>query len=228
MPSIRTVSAVCLLALPAFAVLPTTPLVAAEEGGPRVQLTTNAGNIVLELDEDRAPVSVDNFLTYVDDRFYDGTIFHRVIEGFMIQGGGFTADQERKPTRDPIVNEASNGLSNRRYTISMARTHAPHSATAQFFINTVDNGNLDYTGANPRGWGYAVFGRVVEGQDVVDAISTVRTGPSAAFSRDVPLEPIVIESAQVIVADETDDDETDAAVEPAAATPVELEKTKAQ
>ena len=169
------------------------PAVAADEPE-RVRVETTLGDIVLELDVARAPESVANFLDYVDAGFYDGTIFHRVIEGFMIQGGGFDESFTRRETRAPIRNEANNGLSNRRYTIAMARTNAPHSATAQFFINTEDNDNLDHTGANPRGWGYAVFGRVVDGHDVVDRISLVPTGAGGPFARDAPREPVVIES----------------------------------
>lgn len=166
---------------------------------PRVRLTTTHGDMVIELANDRAPATVDNFLQYVDDGFYDGTIFHRVIEGFMIQGGGFTANYQRKNTRAAISNEANNGLRNQRYTVSMARTNAPHSATAQFFINTEDNKNLDHSGRTARGWGYAVFGRVVEGQEVVDKISQVSTGPGGPFSRDAPRDQIIINEAKLIV-----------------------------
>ncbi len=166
---------------------------------PRVRLSTSHGDMIIELAEDRAPVTVDNFLKYVDSGFYNGTIFHRVIEGFMIQGGGFNASYQRKATRAAIANEANNGLRNLRYTISMARTNAPHSATAQFFINSEDNRNLDHQGPTARGWGYAVFGRVVEGQDIVDKISQVSTGPGGPFSRDAPREPIVINEAKLIV-----------------------------
>lgn len=161
----------------------------------RVGLTTTQGDIVIELDPDRAPQTVNNFLQYVDDGFYNNTLFHRVIEGFMIQGGGFGTDYQRKTTRPPVSNEAYNGLRNRRYTIAMARTTAPHSATAQFFINSEDNGNLDHTDTSQRGWGYTVFGKVVEGEAVVDTISRTRTGSGGPFSRDVPVEPIVILNA---------------------------------
>ncbi len=171
-----------------------TPLSAAASS-PRVTLSTTQGDIVLELDENRAPQTVKNFLEYVDSDFYDNTLFHRVIEGFMIQGGGFNQNYKKKSTRTPVSNEAYNGLRNRHYTIAMARTTAPHSATSQFFINSEDNTNLDHTSTTQRGWGYAVFGRVVEGQDIVDAISRVRTGPGGPFSRDVPTEPVVILSA---------------------------------
>lgn len=158
----------------------------------RVGLSTSKGDIVLELDPDRAPQTVRNFLQYVDDGFYNDTLFHRVIEGFMVQGGGFGTDYQRKTTRPPISNEAYNGLRNSKYTIAMARTNAPHSATAQFFINSEDNRNLDHTDTSQRGWGYTVFGKVVEGESVVDTISRTRTGSGGPFSRDVPVEPIVI------------------------------------
>ena len=142
-------------------------------------------------------MTVDNFIKYADSGFYDGTIFHRVISHFMIQGGGFTAAMEKKPTNEPIINEANNGLSNKRGTIAMARTSDPHSATAQFFINVQDNMNLDYTGqAGPGGWGYAVFGRVTEGMDVVDDIRFVETTTKGPFA-DVPVEPVVIESVTI-------------------------------
>lgn len=180
-----------------------TPTAAAATGdSPRVVLQTNLGNITLELDARNAPASVENFLGYVQDNFYDGTIFHRVIDGFMIQGGGFTTAFQKKPTKAPIRNEANNGLKNRRYTIAMARTNAPHSATAQFFINTVDNDPLDHTAATARGWGYAVFGKVVDGMDVVDGISGTLTGPGGPFSRDAPQKQIVIEKALLEVAEE--------------------------
>jgi peptidyl-prolyl cis-trans isomerase B (cyclophilin B) len=159
-----------------------------------VELTTSAGVIRLELDDAKAPQSVANFLAYVNKGHYDGTVFHRVIKGFMVQGGGMTPDMKQKPTDAPIQNEASNGLKNDKYTVAMARTNAPHSATAQFFINTKDNGFLNFTSESPSGWGYAVFGKVVAGQDVVDTIEKVRTG-SKGFHDDVPLEPVTIEKA---------------------------------
>ena len=168
----------------------------AAEPAPRVRLETTMGNIVLELDRQRAPTTVDNFLTYVNDGFYDGTIFHRVIDGFMIQGGGYTADFSRKETRPSIKNEADNGLKNTRGSIAMARTSDPHSASAQFFINVADNAMLDYKAPNGRGWGYAVFGRVAEGMDVVDKIRTQTTGVQAGF-RDVPKKTITITRAVV-------------------------------
>lgn len=166
--------------------------------GPLVVISTNKGDMIIELDDKRAPQSVSNFLAYVDDGFYDDTVFHRVIEGFMIQGGGFTKDYDRKKTRNPISNEAYNGLRNQKYTIAMARTTAPHSATSQFFINSEANRNLDHTGTTQRGWGYTVFGKVVKGNEVVDAISQVRTGAGGPFGRDVPAEQVVITSAKRI------------------------------
>lgn len=168
---------------------------AALAANPKVNLQTNKGLIVIELYPDQAPQSVANFLAYVDAGFYDGTIFHRVIPDFMIQGGGFTADLEKKETRAPIPNEADNGLKNERGTLAMARTNDPNSATAQFFINHKDNAFLDHSGKTPRGWGYAVFGRVTDGMSVVDAIATTPTGAKGMFPKDVPLETIVIEKA---------------------------------
>ena len=170
---------------------------AAFAAGPQVALKTNLGTIVLELDEQAAPRTVANFLEYVRAGHYDGTIFHRVIDGFMIQGGGFTPDMRQKPTRAPIPNEAANGLKNRTGTIAMARTADPHSATAQFFINVKDNDFLDFTAPTVEGYGYAVFGKVIRGMDVVYAISrlpTTRVGMHA----DVPREPVVIESATLL------------------------------
>ena len=158
---------------------------------PRVEMDTTKGKIILELYADKAPKTVKNFLAYVDAGFYDGTIFHRVIPNFMIQGGGFTADMRQKKTRAPIDNEADNGLRNERGTIAMARTSNPHSAMAQIFINTKNNDFLNHKGKSPQGWGYAVFGRVVEGMDVVDAVSGVKTGIRGPF-RDVPTDPVVI------------------------------------
>jgi peptidyl-prolyl cis-trans isomerase B (cyclophilin B) len=156
-----------------------------------VEMETSAGTMHIELDDERAPVTVQNFLDYVRKGHYDGTVFHRVIKGFMLQGGGFDADMNQKPTAPAIKNEANNGLKNKRYTLAMARTSAPHSATAQFFINTVDNGFLDFTAESAQGWGYAVFGRVVKGTEVVDAIEKVRTGNRAGHA-DVPLEAVTI------------------------------------
>ena len=163
----------------------------------QVLMTTTVGPITLELDADNAPKTVENFLSYVSSGFYDGTIFHRVIDNFMIQGGGFDADMSQKETEAPIENEANNGLKNLRGSIAMARTQDPHSATAQFFINVKDNDFLNHTGENMQGWGYAVFGKVAEGDDVLDRIRCVQTG-SAAGHQDVPLEPIIIESVTII------------------------------
>lgn len=173
------------------------PVQGAEENAlpPRVELKTSMGVVVLELYPDRAPQTTANFLAYVDAGYYDGTIFHRVIPRFMIQGGGFTADMRQKSTRPPVANEADNRIRNDRGTVAMARTPDPHSATSQFFINTVDNDFLNFRSKDSRGWGYAVFGRVVRGMDVVDAISGVRTGASKGH-RDVPLQPVLIVTAR--------------------------------
>lgn len=161
-----------------------------------VKLTTNFGDITLELDAEKAPISVKNFLDYVEKGFYDGVIFHRVINGFMIQGGGFDADMRQKNTDTPIKNEANNGLGNDKYTIAMARTSIPDSATAQFFINVADNDFLNHTSPTPSGWGYCVFGKVTSGMDVVDKIKAVKT-TSRAGHQDVPVEPVVIEKAEI-------------------------------
>ncbi len=161
--------------------------------------TVSHGVITLELDAERAPKSTQNFMNYVNQGFYDGTIFHRVIKGFMIQGGGFTADMKQKPTQAPIENEAQNGLANDKYTVAMARTGDPHSATAQFFINTVDNAFLNHSSPSPQGWGYAVFGRVTKGQDVVDAIRKVRTTRKGHHD-DVPFDSVVIDKAVAVQA----------------------------
>ncbi|MBJ9941198.1 peptidyl-prolyl cis-trans isomerase [Burkholderia multivorans] len=162
-----------------------------------VELHTNHGVIKLELDAAKAPKTVENFLNYVKKGHYDGTVFHRVINGFMIQGGGFEPGMKQKPTDAPIGNEANNGLKNDKYTIAMARTNDPHSATAQFFINVNDNDFLNHSSPTPQGWGYAVFGKVVEGQDVVDKIKGVKTG-NAGFHQDVPTDDVVIEKAVVV------------------------------
>ena len=162
-----------------------------------IKLTTSLGTIVLEMFADKAPKTVANFEEYVKSGHFDGTIFHRVINGFMIQGGGFTPDMEQKPTGKPIQNEANNGVANQSYTIAMARTMEPHSATAQFFINVANNDFLNFSSETSQGWGYAVFGRVVEGKDVVDAIKTVRTGRNG-MHQDVPVEPVVIEKAEIV------------------------------
>jgi len=172
----------------------------ADDNKPKVRLQTNMGDIVLELNRAKAPRTVENFLAYVNDGFYNGTVFHRVIDGFMIQGGGFTQDLQQKSTRAPIPNEADNGLKNDRGTIAMARTNDPDSATAQFFINVVNNDFLNYRDKTIRGWGYAVFGKVVQGMDVVDRIRKLPTGPSGPFRQDVPKTPVVIQSASVIPA----------------------------
>ena len=161
-----------------------------------VKLNTNMGTITLELFADKAPATVENFLSYVKDGFYNGTIFHRVIDGFMIQGGGMEPGMKEKSARGPIKNEADNGLSNERGTIAMARTPDPHSASAQFFINVKDNKFLDHRAPTPDGWGYAVFGKVVDGMDVVDRIKAVQTG-NAGFHQDVPLEDVIVESAEI-------------------------------
>ncbi|HRL22559.1 MAG TPA: peptidylprolyl isomerase [Alcaligenes sp.] len=163
---------------------------------PRVKLQTNQGDILIELNADKAPDTVANFLNYVNSGFYDGTVFHRVINNFMIQGGGFEAGMKQKPTEAPVKNEADNGLKNNKYTLAMARTSDPHSATAQFFINVADNDFLNFTAPTSNGWGYAVFGQVIEGTEIVDKIKAVRTG-NKGFHQDVPVEDVVIEKATV-------------------------------
>lgn len=189
-----------LLSLSLFLLL--APAMAAKQDDkttpPRVEMETTMGNIVLELDPDKAPKTVANFLQYVQDGFYDDTIFHRVIDGFMIQGGGFTPDYQRKQTRAAIINEADNGLQNKTGTIAMARTMDPHSATAQFFINVADNEFLDHSSKTPRGWGYAVFGRVIKGMDVVNKIKTVATGPGGPFPKDAPQTPVIIKKVTLL------------------------------
>lgn len=178
----------------------------------QVRLDTSMGPITLALADKQAPKSVENFLAYVRDGFYNGTIFHRVIDGFMVQGGGFTLDFAQKSTRAPVPNEADNGLKNQRGTVAMARTSDPNSATAQFFINVKDNTFLDHRSPTPQGWGYAVFGKVIDGMDVVDKIRQTPTGsggPGGQFS-DVPTTPVIIESATVL---------SDPAAPPPAATP---------
>ena len=164
---------------------------AAPAAAPRVKLETSLGNIWLELDAQKAPKTVANFVQYVKDKHYDGTVFHRVIDGFMIQGGGFTADMQQKPTQPSIQNEADNGLKNLPLTVAMARTNDPHSASAQFFINVADNRFLNHTQPTLNGWGYAVFGKVVAGAEVVDKIRQVRTGNRGMF-QDVPTTPVTI------------------------------------
>ncbi len=163
----------------------------------KVLLETSAGNITIELDAEKAPKSAQNFIDYVKAGHYDNTVFHRVIRGFMIQGGGFEPGMKQKPTHAPIPNEANNGLKNQKYTLAMARTNAPHSATAQFFINTTNNDFLNFTSESPQGWGYAVFGRVVDGTDVVDRIEGAKTG-RRGFHDDVPLEDVVIQRASLV------------------------------
>lgn len=164
---------------------------------PKVQFDTNKGTIVIELNQEKAPVTVENFLSYVKSGFYDGVIFHRVIPNFMIQGGGFTPDMQQKSTQENIENEANNGLKNTKGSIAMARTSAPHSASSQFFINVKDNSFLDFTSETPQGWGYAVFGQVIDGIEVVETIENVTTGIVGPYS-DVPKEAVIIEKAIVI------------------------------
>ncbi len=171
-----------------------------EKPNPAVLMETSLGNITIELWQDKAPTTVKNFLRYVDEKFYDNTIFHRVISGFMIQGGGFMADMKRKNTREPIENEASPDLRNETGTIAMARTREIHSATSQFFINVADNAFLNHRDETPRGYGYAVFGRVTGGEDVVMKISTVKTTRRGPY-QDVPAEPVVIKSVRRIDSD---------------------------
>lgn len=162
-----------------------------------VKLTTNYGTFSIELNAEKAPLTVANFLSYVESGFYQQVIFHRVIDGFMIQGGGFDTDMRQKPTQPPVKNEANNGLSNEKYTIAMARTSDPDSASAQFFINVANNQFLNHTAPTAQGWGYCVFGKVVEGMDVVDKIAKVATG-SKKGHQDVPLENVIIEKAEII------------------------------
>jgi len=163
---------------------------------PRVKMSTNQGDFIISLNAEKAPKTVENFLAYVKDGFFDGTIFHRVIDGFMIQGGGFTAKMDQKPAKNTIQNEADNGLKNMKYTIAMARTSDPHSASAQFFINVADNDFLNFSSPTSSGWGYAVFGKVVAGTDVVDKIKKVKTGNNG-FHQNVPLEPVSILKAEI-------------------------------
>jgi cyclophilin family peptidyl-prolyl cis-trans isomerase len=165
---------------------------------PKVRMETTKGVVVIELYPDKAPKTVENFLRYVNEGKYDGTIFHRVIKRFMNQGGGFTPDFHKVETFAPIKNEADNGLKNKRGTIAMARTGDPHSATNQFFVNTVDNAFLDHTSKSPSGWGYCVFATVVDGMDVMDRIAKVPTGANGPFQQDVPLEEILIQKVSVI------------------------------
>lgn len=196
------VSALLVLAV----TIPMAPTVLAQDAAPettaeaptkpRVSIITSHGAFVLELEPEKAPKTVENFLAYAGTDFYEGTIFHRVMKNFMIQGGGFTADMQKKPTRAPITNEADNGLKNDRGTVAMARTNDPHSATAQFFVNLVDNDYLNHTAKNARGWGYTVFGHVVEGMDVVDEIAKARTASKNGM-QNVPMDPITIRKVVV-------------------------------
>lgn len=163
---------------------------------PRVEVVTNRGTFVIELDTDAAPRTTDNILGYVDARHYDDTIFHRVIPGFMIQGGGYQASFDKKPVKAPVESEADNGLKNRRGTVAMARTSDPHSATAQFFVNVVDNTFLDHTEPSGKGWGYTVFGKVISGMEVVDGIAASETGPKGPFEKDAPQDDVVIQSVR--------------------------------
>ena len=169
----------------------------AADPDPAVKLETSLGDMVVRLDARKAPISTANFVQYVKSGFYDGTVFHRVIKNFMIQGGGFTPDLKQKSARASIRNEADNGLKNKKYTIAMARTSEPHSASAQFFINTKDNDFLDFKSQTPQGWGYAVFGKVIKGQEVVDKIAAVQTGKKGYYD-DVPMESVIIKKAVIV------------------------------
>ncbi len=184
------------LALVMLLMIPAAASAAGTATKPRIKLETSKGTIVLELDGEKAPKSVANFVQYVKAGHYNGTVFHRVIPDFMIQGGGFDAAMEQKKTQAPVMNEADNGLKNARGTVAMARTNDPHSATSQFFVNLKDNGFLNHTGKNVQGWGYTVFGKVVEGMDVVDAIAGVKTGNRGPH-QNVPSEPVTIVKATV-------------------------------
>jgi peptidyl-prolyl cis-trans isomerase B (cyclophilin B) len=186
-----------MVVLAAFVTLVTAGASMAADGNPKVEMETSKGKFVIELFPEKAPETAKNFLNYVDAKFYDGTIFHRVIPNFMIQGGGFTSDMKKKSAGTPIKNEADNGLKNERGTIAMARTGDPHSATAQFFINTVNNDSLNHTSKTQQGWGYVVFGKVIKGMDVVDAISAAKTVTRGGY-RDIPAETIEIRSAKVL------------------------------
>ena len=186
-----------IVVIAALVTLTTAGVSMAADGNPKIEMETSKGKFVIELFLEKAPETVKNFLNYVDAKFYDGTIFHRVIPNFMIQGGGFTSDMKTKPAGKPIKNEADNGLKNDRGTIAMARTGDPHSATAQFFINSINNDFLNHKGKTQQGWGYVVFGKVITGMDVVDAISAVKTVTRGGY-RDVPAETIEIISARVL------------------------------
>ena len=191
----RRTSALALAGAMLGTLLGTPPALAQTAAAPQVKLATSMGDIVLQLDAAKAPRTVENFLSYVRDKHYDGTIFHRVIDGFMIQGGGFTPDMQQKPTKAPVQNEAANGLKNDRYTIAMARTADPNSATAQFFINVKDNAMLN--APSPDGHGYAVFGKVESGTEVVDEIKAVATGNRGPY-QNVPATPVIIQSATLV------------------------------
>ena len=186
-----------IVVIAALVTLTTVGVSMAADGNPKIEMETSKGKFVIELFLEKAPETVKNFLNYVDAKFYDGTIFHRVIPNFMIQGGGFTSDMKTKPAGKPIKNEADNGLKNDRGTIAMARTGDPHSATAQFFINSINNDFLNHKGKTQQGWGYVVFGKVITGMDVVDAISAVKTVTRGGY-RDVPAKTIEIISARVL------------------------------
>jgi len=198
--SILAVSMLAVAPLGAQAAQPTSTTkkgTASMSTTPRVALQTNLGKFVITLDAEKAPKTVENFLTYVKEGFYDGTVFHRVIDGFMIQGGGFEPGMKQKQTHAPVENEANNGLKNNRYTVAMARTSDPHSATAQFFVNVADNDFLNFSSPTPSGWGYTVFGTITEGTDVIDKMRGVKTG-NRGFHQNVPAEDIVIEKAEIV------------------------------
>ena len=197
MKSIRIFFRAVTLTLCLGAVLALAGQAQAADPDPAVKLETSLGDIVVRLDARKAPISTANFVQYVKSGFYDGTVFHRVIKNFMIQGGGFTPDMKQKSARASIRNEADNGLKNKKYTSAMARTSEPHSASSQFFINTKDNDFLDFKGQNPQGWGYAVFGKVIKGQEVVDKIAAVQTGKKGYYD-DVPMESVIIKKAVII------------------------------
>lgn len=191
-----SIVALCLISSAAFAEHHSEKNTTTTSKTTMVTLKTTLGDIQIELNAEKAPKTVENFLQYVKEGHYDGVIFHRVISNFMIQGGGFDADMQEKKSRGPIPNEANNGLTNDKYTLAMARTSEPHSASAQFFINTKDNGFLNFSSETQSGWGYAVFGKVTSGTEVVDQIEAVRTGQNGPYG-DVPLEPVIIESATI-------------------------------
>ena len=201
----RHVKSLSLLVLSLLFIIPANAVAEEEGNNPMVEVQTNLGSFTLELYPDKAPVTVKNFLQYVNKKFYDGTIFHRVIPTFMIQGGGFTSDMMKKATGAPIENEAKNGLSNLKGTIAMARTSEINSATCQFFINVKDNAGLDYKGDSPAEYGYAVFGKVVEGMDTVEKIKAVETTTKGAYG-DVPVKPVIIKSIRRISSSEAEEE----------------------